>query len=132
MTHRPKSVLTAVPVFMLVVITLSLLLQEFYPFSRFPMYATFSPETYYVFLSDGEDQPVAVKRHFRYSVPKLKKMFNTRYRLLKQRRGTAGTDADLQREAAAGLLAFLLRDGRKDPEKTFAGLRLYRDRKSVV
>lgn len=33
---------------------------EWYPFSNFPMYSTFEPTAYYVYVTDLEDKPVAL------------------------------------------------------------------------
>lgn len=37
---------------------------EWYPFSNFPMYSTFEPTAYYVFVTDLEDKPVALMPTF--------------------------------------------------------------------
>ncbi|MCE9520092.1 MAG: hypothetical protein K8R87_11145 [Verrucomicrobia bacterium] len=37
---------------------------EWYPFSNFPMYSTFEPTAYYVYITDENDQPVAMWQTF--------------------------------------------------------------------
>jgi hypothetical protein len=47
---------------------------EFYPLSNYPMYSHFEGRDYYVFLADGEGEPVPCK-DFGLTAPKLKKRF---------------------------------------------------------
>ncbi len=37
---------------------------EWYPFSNFPMYSTFEPTAYYVYITDENDKPVAIWQTF--------------------------------------------------------------------
>ena len=49
---------------------------EFYPFSNFPMYSTFSPDTYFVWVSDLEDEPVPIGPVFGIAPSDLKKTYD--------------------------------------------------------
>lgn len=42
----------------------SLVVEETYPFSHFPMYSRFHPRTWYVYVTDAEDAPLATKPTF--------------------------------------------------------------------
>ena len=60
---------------MLVVTILCLLIRENFPFSNFPMYGSFSDYSYYVYLSDGRDQPVPVEGITGIRTSRLQKIF---------------------------------------------------------
>jgi hypothetical protein len=49
---------------------------EFYPFSNFPMYASFSDATYYVYLTDLKNQPLHASRLFGLSLSEVKKKYD--------------------------------------------------------
>ena len=53
-----------------------LLIAEQYPFSNFPMYASFGSKTYYVYLTDGSDQPVRARELVGMTTPTLKKVYD--------------------------------------------------------
>lgn len=75
----------------------SLLVQEVYPFSHFPMYSRFYPRTWYVYASDAEGEPLASLDSFGLSTPKLKKIYRARLAELR------GEDASSEfAEEAAG------------------------------
>ncbi len=60
---------------MLVMTVLCLLIQENFPFSDFPMYGSFSSYSYYVYLTDGQDQPIPVEGITGIRTSRLKKIF---------------------------------------------------------
>ncbi len=43
---------------------LCLIIGEQYPFSSFPMYSSFSHDTYYIYLADQFDRPIAAQVKF--------------------------------------------------------------------
>jgi hypothetical protein len=112
---------------LLVMALLCLVLRENYPFSNFPMYSSFSSRTYYVYLTDAEDQPLKT-REFGLSSSGLKKIFD-RYRRgeLEQvtREGNERV-AIAEQAAAQSLLHYLdgLAAGRRQVSKLLAGLRV--------
>jgi hypothetical protein len=65
---------------MLAVVFVSLLLREFYPFSWFPMYSNFSGRTWYVYVTDERDQPLALRELFGVTTPFLKKAYYSNLR----------------------------------------------------
>ena len=67
---------------LLAFVGVSLLAGEWFPFSHYPMYANPGPNTWYVFVSDGNDQPIALRKSFRVSTPVLKKLYATRLQAL--------------------------------------------------
>lgn len=62
-----------------------LVLQEQYPLSDFPMYSSFGPTTYYLYLADGNGTPLASLTNFGMSTPTLKKVFSTEMRKERER-----------------------------------------------
>jgi hypothetical protein len=65
---------------LLVLTAASLLIQEQYPFSDFPMYSTFGPKTYYLYLADGAGVPIPVLTVLGMRTTTLKKVFATEIR----------------------------------------------------
>lgn len=83
---------------------------EFYPFSNFPMYSTFEPETYYVYVTDGADKPVAIGTLFSKSPSDVKKIYDRKLTALKPReKGKRKMDLSLplKGEAASETLQWL-------------------------
>ncbi len=64
---------------LLLVTVLCLVLRENYPFSHFPMYSSFSNETYFLYLTDAAGQPIATSR-LGLSSSTLKKIFDRQRR----------------------------------------------------
>jgi hypothetical protein len=56
---------------------LSVLLQENYPFSHFPMYSNPSPERPYYILADGQGQPLPTASLTGVTCPKIGKIYRT-------------------------------------------------------
>lgn len=85
------------------------LVGENYPFSNFPMYSNFQPETDYLWISDGNDQPLAVQKVFGHRTSTLKKVFGRNIKStrddVKQRTGRGVKLEELPPEAweAAGV-----------------------------
>lgn len=77
---------------------------EFYPFSNYPMYDSFESTTYYVFVSDGADKPVAIGTNFGIASSDVKKSFDRKLIEAKRKSGTKVKRADLPMEVqtAAG------------------------------
>lgn len=103
---------------------------EFYPFSNFPMYSSFEPDTYLVYITDLEDKPLAISPVFGTSASDIKKTYDRKLGELKPRapKGTRKADlpAPLKQEAAAETLAALVK--RISPSPHFigkTGLRLH-------
>lgn len=59
-----------------VITAVSLRVEEQYPFSHFPMYRNFSDLTYYIYVTDGEDNPVAVESLTNNRTTRLKKIYD--------------------------------------------------------
>lgn len=49
---------------------------EWYPFSNFPMYSSFERQAYYVYVTDLDDQPVALYPTFATWTSSVKKIFD--------------------------------------------------------
>ena len=70
-----KQIWRAIPLKLVLLLTAAgLAMGEWYPLSHYPMYSHFEGQEYYVFLADGEGQPVPCK-DFGLTAPKLKKRF---------------------------------------------------------
>jgi hypothetical protein len=87
-------------------IVLGFLIKENFPFSNWPMYSNFQPESGYVYIIDGAGEPIAAAKLFE-SAPRLRRQFDRerkaaslRVRENKQEKSSA----EIEREAAAQLL----------------------------
>lgn len=74
---------------------------EFYPFSNYPMYSSFEPETYYVYVTDGSDKPVAMGKVFGVASSDVKKTFDRKLNDAKKAAGNKVRKADLPMEVQA-------------------------------
>lgn len=99
---------------------------EFYPFSNFPMYASFSPSTYYVYVTDLRDEPVAVTLLTGKVLSNLKKQYDTELKRQKEKTGLlqAELPPEARREAGEVVLRWLLPFAREDKMAELRGLRL--------
>ena len=70
---------------LLVIAAACLIVQEQYPLSTFPMYSSFGPSTYYLYLADGTGKPVACFPTLGMSTATLKKVFSNEMRKEGQR-----------------------------------------------
>lgn len=103
---------------------------EFYPFSNFPMYASFSPGTYYVYVSDLHDKPIAVGTTFGIAISNVKKAYDRKLTTLKEQASGKGKRADLPLEMkriAADAVLNWLTENSPNPAvvKTLGGIRLH-------
>jgi hypothetical protein len=84
---------------------------EFYPFSNYPMYDSFEDETYYVKVTDGQDQIVPVGAVFGTTGSEVKKVFDRKLLAAKKASGGKVKKADLppevQQKAAVETLEWL-------------------------
>jgi len=87
------------------VILIAVLLQftkEAFPFSHFPMYSSLSPSADYMFVTDGNDQPIPVIGALGTSTGTMKKMYKTRMKAVaKGRKPTAADKAVAARQVLA-------------------------------
>jgi hypothetical protein len=60
---------------------------EFYPFSNFPMYSKFAPNTYYVMVTDLQDNPIPITPLTGKVLSNLKKTYDTELRTIKAQSG---------------------------------------------
>ncbi|MFK5920830.1 MAG: hypothetical protein QM496_01515 [Verrucomicrobiota bacterium] len=101
---------------MLVLVVFSLIVDETYPFSDFPMYSRLPPNTEYYFFEDGNGDPLPVKACFGVSASAMKKMYEKRLRKVSEKRsleagyGIGGSELTAEDKAAVGdeLLDYLL------------------------
>jgi len=93
---------------LLVMTLLCLVLRENYPFSHFPMYASFSKKSYYLYLADAKGDEIPT-RPFAISNSGLRKIYDSDYRIARKRFADAGSEKVPLAESAAGeaLLQYL-------------------------
>ncbi|HEY2712446.1 MAG TPA: hypothetical protein VGI60_08025 [Chthoniobacterales bacterium] len=93
---------------LLLVTVLCLVLRENYPFSHFPMYSSFSNETYFLYLTDAAGQPIATTR-LGLSSSTLKKIFDRQRRsnLRKYRTADSARFRLADQAAAQSVLEYL-------------------------
>lgn len=87
---------------------LCLVLRENYPFSHFPMYASFSKRSYYLYLADAKGDEIPT-RPFAISNSGLRKIYDSDYRIARKRFSDSGSARVRLAEDAAGkeLLRYL-------------------------
>lgn len=89
-------------------------LRDNYPFSHYPMYASFSDHTYYVFVADKDDKPIALQKVTKgIRTSKLKKPYNRdldKKRKELGKRRTRHLTAEERREAGEQALAQVYRN----------------------
>lgn len=79
-----------------------LIVGEQYPFSNFPMYASFTDRTYYVYLADGADQPLPSVPLAGMSTPTLKKVYDGEVRRTLRRLNVRRHDLTAEQKQAIG------------------------------
>ena len=95
--------------FMLILILLSLWLGEWYPISNFPMYSTFSHSNNFIYISDGQDQPISLESEFGFRTAFIKKIYDSRLRNLKNQNNI---NHNINKRAKAGedLLKYIVNE----------------------
>lgn len=79
--HALRWFWTRFPFAPLLVLVLALqVMEEFYPFSHFPMYQRFDEEATYLFITNELDEPLPLQTHFSYKASRVKKNFKSRLR----------------------------------------------------
>ncbi|MCB1227538.1 MAG: hypothetical protein KDK99_17095 [Verrucomicrobiales bacterium] len=101
---------------------------EFYPFSNLPMYSSFAPSTYYVYVTDLADQPVAIKFLSGQVLSNIKKTYESELKKQKSKAGGSIKLADLpiekRHEAGNATLHWLVPFCHADQLAQLGGLRL--------
>ena len=107
-------------------IVLGFFIKENFPFSHWPMYSNFSPESGYVYLINGAGEPIATATLFE-TAPRLRRQFE-RERRTESTRAKKGnlkkTNDEIEREAATHLLQRLARRLSPEERKVANGLGL--------
>ena len=93
---------------LLVMTLLCLVLRENYPFSQFPMYASFSRKTYYLYLTNESGAEIPTQP-FAISNSGLRKIFDSYYRIASRRfaRNDPQRVPLSEKEAGEKLLSYL-------------------------
>lgn len=106
---------------MLALVVFSLIVDETYPFSDFPMYSRFPAYTEYYYFTDGEGEPLPVKDCFGVSASAMKKMYAKRLTKVATEKSrevghrVRGSELSAEEQAAVGdaVLDYLLPRGEK-------------------
>jgi len=99
---------------MLAFIVLSLVVEEWYPISHYPMYANPPKNHWYVYVSDGGDQPLPLQTVFGLRTAFLKKVYRDRLKRMPKK------------AAAEATLAYVYEEGIKVDHPKPDELRLWR------
>jgi hypothetical protein len=102
---------------------------EFYPFSNFPMYSSFTPSTYYVYVTDLTDQPVPVTLLTGKVLSNLKKQYDTELKAEKSAAPGGGVKqedlpVEARRRAGEVVLRWLVPFADEAALRKMGGLRL--------
>jgi hypothetical protein len=73
---------------------IALLIRENYPFSHNPMYSKFDPYTYFLHVTNENDKVLFFREEFGFSAIRLKKVFSTNFKELRNDPTTSGLDRD--------------------------------------
>ena len=79
-----------------------LALEEEYPFSHFPMYSKFPPHSYYVYIADGEGEPLPLQSMTHIVTSRLKKPFDRMLRDVSKEVGTKKSQLSPEQSEGAG------------------------------
>lgn len=85
------------------VIALSLILKENYPFSNFPMYSSFSDHTFFVYIADANDQPIAIEVLTAIRTGRLKKVYDSQLRSVSKKLGKRKREINVEERHDIGL-----------------------------
>ncbi len=85
------------------VIVLCLILKENYPFSNFPMYSSFSDHTFFVYIADANDQPIAIEVLTAIRTGRLKKVYDTQLRAIAKKLGKRKREVTVEERHDIGL-----------------------------
>jgi len=95
---------------MIALIIISLVLREYYPLSRFPMYSHFDSKSHYLFMTDEHGVAVTDMRHqFMQTAIRMHKMHSTKVDKIRNQPGNRQRDRlELMREAGPPILEQML------------------------
>jgi hypothetical protein len=66
------------PISVAIALTITcLVVKENFPFTHYPMYSNFEDQTYYVWLADGQGEPIPAQKLTYNRLGRIKKIYNT-------------------------------------------------------
>ncbi len=94
----------------LALVVVALVVREFYPLSRFPMYANFDSQSHYLYMTDENGEPVIDMKHqFLQTAIRLHKTHSTKVDEIRNQPGNRHRDiVEMMREAGPPMLAQML------------------------
>lgn len=84
-------------------IALCLILKENYPFSNFPMYSSFSDHTFFIYVSDANDQPIPIEVLTAIRTGRLKKVYDSQLRSVSKKLGKRKRELSVEERHDIGL-----------------------------
>jgi hypothetical protein len=101
---------------MLAVIAFSLAVEEFYPFSWFPMFTNLQKSTWYVFLKDGDGNVLPLENEFGWTGDRADNYFKANLSRLRKRHPELGKEETTD-QIASKMLRHLLLVNRRSAKK---------------
>ena len=116
----------------ILIIVVTQWLEEYFPFSHFPMYDRMPEITFYVYVTDGDDNPIPSTDVFGERVSKLKRIYDTQLRIIKEQLDKRKYELTIEERQPAGTHTLewavktgLERPGRRDAVLAYDTVRLY-------
>ena len=81
---------------------LSMLLEENYPISNYPMYSGISPRSHYFYITDQEGEPISIRKCFGKSASAIKKMHGAFLNGIAEEKGTRAFKLGWEEQVEAG------------------------------
>lgn len=105
---------------------LSLVLEENYPFSNYPMYSNPSPERPYYMITDGDGNPLPIQTLTGVTCPKIGKIYRTKAEKLAKELDVRAVDLKPEHMQAISMemFAYLREEGARKKQAMPAKLRL--------
>lgn len=101
---------------MIAVTALSLAVEEFYPFSWFPMFTNLQKSTWYVFLKDGDGTTLPIAKEFGWTGDRADNYFKANLSRLRKRHPELGKEETTD-QIASKMLRHLLAVNRRSIKK---------------
>lgn len=111
---------------MLLTIALSIAVEEFYPFSWFPMFTSLEKKTYYVYVTDGNDTRLAMTDEFGWTGDRLDNFYKQRLKKFRAQDPDRADEDSVELAARRTLERLLLIDRKRRPAGPARSLKLWR------
>jgi hypothetical protein len=117
------------PIKLLFILTvLNLVVRENYPFSHYPMYATFSKYSNFVYITDQEDKPIPMLKVFGLKSNFIKKIYMDEVMKISAKKNKEPWDlsvSDLNKPGQTALVYLISNVNLSEVAKSFRSIKLY-------